>query len=33
VRAEGEHGRCLAVSLVLPRVAMAAQDCLAQRLD
>lgn len=32
-RAEGEHGRCLAVSLVLPRVAMAAQDCLAQRLD
>lgn len=33
VRAKGEHGRCLAVSLVLPRVAMAAQDCLAQRLD
>ncbi|MGQ8879219.1 hypothetical protein ACUTR7_17025 [Delftia sp. NA_296.1] len=33
VRAEGEHGRCLAVSLILPRVAMAAQDCLAQSLD
>ena len=33
VRAEGEHGRCLAGPLVLPRVAMAAQDCLAQRLD
>lgn len=33
VRAEGDSGRCLAVSLILPRVAMAAQDCLAQSLD
>ncbi|MEJ8291725.1 hypothetical protein WKI45_02775 [Delftia tsuruhatensis] len=33
VRAEGERGRCLAVSLILPRIPMAAQDCLAQSLN